>query len=558
MSLEPDSDDRSATTIIVSELLRTPAFKELLKARLQAATEGDARALAHSLLWEDVDVSMGAASRLPLLINSLVQAVGELNALVEQTSPLLRRAYFARLGEQVDGEALMQQSVRALENLHVLLWEDPRIRAGVGRWLAGLTNHGLRQLTQMHRKDPSRLAEPARALLGEVLPHLDFGLLRAALTAMADSAATTLPDTLARVAGDPVAMANLLESLPPLLNSLISLSARALSSADLPPEVLASALFNLVQKVEASQLGALCDELGAKLLTLHEGSLVLGRHQPRLQAVLARAARDLLASLDRQQLARVLVALGEDAGTLARVLGQLLLRDPELLSTLATAGAGAAGATLQGLADAVGDLSRLPEEQLAELFEGLHREAPTNQAVRLINGAAALTWRLLQRQPEPSDSRPLQRSRETLDRRTLGRVAWRLLGPLVRRQLQQLTPERAGQLLGDGLISAAEALERNPTLVRETVEQALLQADAERTRRLVDSTVAQLREALAQRPELVRALAQPLVATMGSLVWEYLRNIGQERKEQQRSQEQGETGGLRQRLWRRLKRDQSQ
>ena len=543
-------ENRSAAVIIVRELLRTPAFRELLKTNLAAATEEDAGALAHALIWEDVDVSLGAASRLSLVVNSLTRVLGELNGLLEQASPRVRRAFFARLAHEVDGEALKEQGVRLLENLHVLLWDDEEMRAGVGRWLAGVANHGLEQLARVHQQDPTRLAEPLRAVVGEVLPRLDYGLVREGVSAMADSAARVLPGAVERVAGDAVLLANLLSSLPPVLNSLLTLGGRAVAAADLPPEVLASALFNLLQKVDTVPLAELVNQLCARLLALHQGSMVLGRHEPRLQAVLTRLGQDLLSRLDQQQLTRVAVALGEDAGTLARAGSDLLLRDPELLPTLAAAYLGAVRQATRGAADALGALGRLPGADLDRLLEQLEAAEP-QCAARLVNEAAALTWQVLERDPRRAD-RILERTLDTLDAATLGRLAVRLLGPVVRREVDALTPQQVGRAMGAALSWAGQTLERDPSLIRDAVERALADADPARTRDLVDSALGQVKEALGHRPELVKALVQPLVAALGGLLWEYMRTLGQQKSEEEEP-DSPPRDGLRRRLWRRLR-----
>ncbi len=542
--------ERSATAVIVRELLRTPAFRELVKSNLQAATDEDARQLAHTLIWEDVDVSLGAASRLSLVVNSLIQVLGELNGLLEQASPRVRRAFFARLAEEMDGEALKEQAVRLLENLHVLLWEDEQIKAGVGGWLAGLANHGLAQLARMHEQDPRRLAEPLRAVLGEILPRLDFGLVRRGVTAMADSTAEVLPAALERVAGDSVLLANLLAALPSVVNAALATAGRAVAAADMPGEVLASTVFNLIQKVDTESLATLVDALGANLLALHSGSLVLGRHEPHLRAVLTGFGQDVLARVDHGRLADVAVALGEDAGTISRVAADLLLRDPELAGTVVSAYLGAAQAAAAGAADAMAGLGRLSDRDLDRVVDRLRDVDPT-RASRLLNEAAALAWRVLERDPDLG-SRAAQQALDALDTETLGRVASRLLVPALRARLAALSPRQAGRAVGAGLSRVADALERDPTLVRDAVDAALKDMDPERTRRLVDGTVGQVKEAVGQRPELVKALVQPLVAALGSLLWEYMRTLGQSEGEEAR-EEEPQRQGLRRRLWRRIR-----
>ena len=549
--MKPDSDP-SATVIVVRELLRTPAFRELIKANLQAADAEDARALAHTLIWEDVDVSLGAASRLSLVVNAMVQVLGELNGLLEQASPRVRRAFFAGLAEEVDGDGVREQVVRLLENLHVLLWEDEEIQAGVGGWLAVVANHGLEQLARMHREDPRRLAEPMRAVVGELLPRLDFGLVRRGIVALADSSAEVLPGAVGGITGNAVLMANTLACLPSVVNAALAVGARAVASAELPGEVLASALFKLLQRVDTGHLAALMDALGARLLDLHQGSLVLGRHEPRLRAVLTVVLQDLLRDLDRDQLARVVVALGEDAGTLARVAGDLLMRDPELAGQAAAAALDAADAATHGAADALGSLGQLPDRELSRLAERLRRDQPTH-AAQLVNEAVTLILRVTEADPEGS-ARAVDGFIDALDTEALGRVARRLLGPALTRRLDTITPARAGQALGNLLGRAADTLEQHPTLVRDVVDQALADADPARTRALVDNAMGQVKEAVGHRPELVKALVQPLVSTLGALLWEYMRTLGQKTDEPNEPPEDTEPGpGLRRRLWRRIR-----
>jgi hypothetical protein len=340
-----------------------------------------------------------------------------------------------------------------------------------------------------------------------MLRRVDWGLVRRAVEATADRASERLPALLEEVLGDPVLLANLLESLPALINAAVALGARGLTAVKLPPEVLASGVFNLLREVDTASLAALLDAISEKVRSLHAGSLLLGRHEPRFRGVITDLVGDLLARLDQEAAADAALALAEDVETLLQALADVALRDPRLVPRAVSTGIGCAAAIQGGAADALETLERLPDEALdgaAAALEGGDWAA----AGRLLNAGARLCERLLQRRTA-LPARVLGRLEQEVDLELLGRVARRMTAPL-------WDPTR---LLDRALALYVEAAEANPRLAAEAldgVDPALLS-------RAVALTRGQIELVLQQRPELLQELLAPIVARLPQLLLDYLR-----------------------------------
>jgi hypothetical protein len=292
---------------------------------------------------------------------------------------------------------------------------------------------------------------------------------------------------------DPVLVANLVQCAPPLANAALGLSAHAVASLRLPAEVLASALFNLLDALDAAALARLLDGLSGLLVGAHEGSLIIGRHEPQLRQVLARRMLDVASRLDRDRLGRTAAALAEDVETVLRAGADLLQAEPELLLLGLSSALYTLEAALRGLSHGVERLASLPpatREQLdRELRQGLDR---LRQQLRQSPTLAALP----------------------------GRMVAAALG-LARRELDRVDAESAGRALGQGLTAAAELVANRP----ELLNAALADLDRPQARNALERAVAQLTAGLTARPQLLRALLGPLVSGAQHAALDYLRTL---------------------------------
>ena len=106
---------------LLRELIKSPKFKASLKVLTGNIDPDNAGGMVKTLVWEDVETSLGTVSALPALINYSVQAARELVAQLNAFPTPILVAFLSQVVENIDFEA-MEQTVGEfkllLEKLH--------------------------------------------------------------------------------------------------------------------------------------------------------------------------------------------------------------------------------------------------------------------------------------------------------------------------------------------------------------------------------------------------------------------------------------------------------
>jgi hypothetical protein len=485
---------------LLRELIRTPAARELARSLL-ADGASETPAVTDALLSEDPAIVFNALGRVPEVANAAARSLYIVAQSLERFPPLLAAELLQGLVAKLDGEA-MEQARTACWRLLERLADDEEARRLVGRTVAGVINDAL-------PKDTG-LTEASVRLGGAVVRELDFGVLRAAVEDTARKLVRSLEPEVEGAVSDVVLLSNLLTTLPHLTNAGLSLAATVVGGLRFPPEVLASALFNLLQELDTGALARLVNGFSSMVTGAHEGSLVLGQHEPRFREVLARLLHDLLMHIDQAAVARAAVALAEDLETALQVGADRLHTDRELLTSIITAGLAALDVVLRGTGAAAERLGSLPEEAVGEVAAQL--SLPGASAARLLNGGAALIRRLLDARPERYRD-ALGAFLDEADWVGLLEVASRLSAPAL-----ELNPGRWGHIVGEVLSGVVREMARRPGAVRAAVAR-LDQPDA---RESITKAVEELGHSLLSHPQLLQALLTPVLASLQRTAAGYL------------------------------------
>ena len=106
---------------LLRELIKSPKFKASLKVLTGNIDPERANGMVKTLVWEDVETSLGTVSALPALVNYSIQAARELIAQLNAFPTPILVAFLSQAVENVDFEA-MEQAVGEfkllLEKLH--------------------------------------------------------------------------------------------------------------------------------------------------------------------------------------------------------------------------------------------------------------------------------------------------------------------------------------------------------------------------------------------------------------------------------------------------------
>lgn len=267
-----------------------------------------------------------------------------------------------------------------------------------GRTLAEAANAFSRVLITLREENPE-LAEEFYPFVEEAVNSTDFGKVRVGLTASMEYTADMLIHFLDLSLENPVIIANMIGIVTPLVNNLIRVLSHAVSSVELPPEVLASAVFNVLLSIDASELGSTITSLAEIVNALHEGNLVLGRDEPRFRAVFDQFAEGLLENMDTEQLARAVVALGEDVEVVLESVTDLLHRDPQLLLLAGSTMGSLINVFIRGMSNFLLEFSQLPDEILFEMGEDMRQKTEAAEVARIINLYMLLYNRFLEVNP---------------------------------------------------------------------------------------------------------------------------------------------------------------
>lgn len=235
-----------------------------------------------------------------------------------------------------------------------------------GKSMAENTNQFSIAMMAAHKESPD-LASESFPAIEAAFADIDFGKLREAVIAMLDYGTAIASKSLEEMLDNPVVVANIVGMLPAMVNSLLDIVSALLDNLELPPEILASALFNVLTAVDAEKLGHVLTEVSKQVNLLHAGNYILGGDEPRARAVTKDIANRLLEALDVDVFVDMLIALGEDAEVVAAALVALFSRDPALVDALARASVGLTNIVARILSSMMSEAADWPAEALMVL-----------------------------------------------------------------------------------------------------------------------------------------------------------------------------------------------
>ncbi len=220
---------QGAPSRVLRELIRTPAFRELLKLALQESTPGGGAELARAALREDVEVSLSVIGSLPRALDYLADFLLEtLRQLSLFPAPVLRE-FLGQMGAAADKDKLADIEEEMSRLAGELLWEDPAAMRALRLRLVKALNAALWACSETMDRlldappgdgpsetaDPQAVAEMANSLLramarahsrrprflAEVALFMDREALEQGAEAMLSSAMQVMPALLSAIAG---------------------------------------------------------------------------------------------------------------------------------------------------------------------------------------------------------------------------------------------------------------------------------------------------------------------------------------------------------------------
>lgn len=392
--------------------------------------------------------------------------------------------------------------------------------------LGDAVNAYFRLSRKLWEDDPGALVEAELKLAGETLTRIDFGKIRKSMEVKLEGHYPVWEGILGQMVSDPIIIANLLTSLPAFANMFIKLLSNTLQQLDLPPEILASAVFNLLEALDIEELARLVSGIGATLNSLHEGNLILGSNEPRFREVAGRLIERYMSTTDWHSNHEALVALSQDLEILIQAVADATTARPEVLAEGVSCVARIVGSLVRGLSYYTRRMEGLPDSFFLDWGRVIEEQAELQELGNLINSMLVMHNRLLDLNPgllenalgrlwSGIDLEELKKATRESLRQTF---AW-LAGQKDLTAL--LEPGEAGKLLNSLIVTYNRSAAAGPGVVRDYLGGCLEQIDPVELGRAMDSTANQVIEAMTANPALVRVMAR---SSLG-MVWKMIKGM---------------------------------
>jgi hypothetical protein len=498
----------SALPGIVRELIRTPGFKELLLLHLRDINPDNARELVKAAIWEDVVFSMSGLGASPKLVNWLTEALIELGVQLGNFTLDILRDFLVKLGQDLDIERLRALPDAYAPLVNELLLEDREALDGL---IAGLGVIA------------EELAQAGERTWRKIWNTADFGKIRVGLTAHLEGRREELQGDAGLF--NPVAISNLLDVVPTLANFTLRVLTRTLQALNLPAEILANAVFQLLEDIDMSEMGGLINAIAGTTNALHRGNLVLGRDEPRFKEVLGRVSRDLVDNVDGEAFKDMLTALKEEGAVIGSVLSDYVYATPDATVQVVRWLYLATGAALRTVAETSRRFSELPEEAIGAIIDSYEEAVDMRELGRMINCSAVYMNKVFEARPGEMARHmgKLLASLDTEELATAGKTAFIevkdvvLADPTIGAALE---PEAVGEMINAGLAAFNRFAWRNPGLMADRASRTLAVVDIDQLVLAVGELVSAGTKALIKNPDVVKKalkpLAKPAAIAMGA------------------------------------------
>ncbi len=494
----PEGGGYSALPGMVRELIRTPGFKELLMLHLRDINPDNARELMKAAIWEDVVFTMSALGATPQLVNWLLEALIELGVQLNNFTLDILRDFLVKLGQDLDVEKLRLLPAAYAPLVNELLLEDREALDGLIAGLGSLAED---------------LAGAGERTWRKIWNTADFGKIRAGLSAHFDERRAQMqddPDIF-----NPVALSNLLAAIPSLVNFVLRALTRTVQGMTLPAEILANAIFQLLEDLDMAEVGGLVNALSAFLNALHRGNLLLGRDEPRFREVLSRIIRNLVDGVDGEVFREMLLSLRDDGAVVGKVLSEYIYASPEATVEVGRWLCLATGAALRTTAETMRRVGELPEEAVGSFVDILAETVDPRELGRIVNYGAAQASKAMAARPGEM-GRQVGRLLASLEGEELaeaGKAAFleirdaALADPALQAALE---PERVGEMINTGLATFNRFAWRNPGLMADKAARTLAVVDMDQVVLAAGEVMGAGLKALVKNPAVIGKALKPL------------------------------------------------
>lgn len=386
-----------------------------------------------------------------------------------------------------------------------------------GKELGETINALSRLLIAVHDARPGLMAESRVGVVADTVGVVDFGKLRKALTAHYQSRMAVLEGKVDYVVGSPLALANLLNVLPSLINDLLRILGKALTHMKFPDELLANALFTLLQDIDMNELGQVVNATAELVIALSHGDLIMGiGAEPYLKEVLSNMGSELAGAVDGPRLKEVALALGSYGKVIGGMLSEYIFESDQHVLAFNNAILVAVNALVRTVAEFVDKLGDLPDDAVARMSEGLEDNFQAEELGRALNALAVLLKRMSQENPDLV-AEIIKRLLSSIEPQQMAAASKVILLQVKDAAFadpnlgKSLAPAAIGQAINESLASFNRLSREKPVLMASGLTQAFAAVDTAELGLAVDGLVRPVVEAALQNGQKVRAVLKPVI-----------------------------------------------
>jgi hypothetical protein len=160
---------------VIREVIRTPAFLEIIKTNMAELDPESARYAIRTVLWEDPELTLSLASTAPQVVNYLVEAVLELGRQLNHFPGPLLDAFMDQLGTGFDAGR-----VRELPGVYSPLLEKVDFQRKAARAAGAAVNAVARTINRAAERNPYFLRDAVTGVDGREIGRAVFAVMRSA------------------------------------------------------------------------------------------------------------------------------------------------------------------------------------------------------------------------------------------------------------------------------------------------------------------------------------------------------------------------------------------
>lgn len=138
---------------VLREVIRTPAFLEIIKTNISGLDPEDARAMVRTFLREDANLSLSLMGTSPVVLNYLVEAILELGRQLAGFPPALLDTFISQMASEIDSGAL-KEIPRVYGPLLERVLESPERQEAFAASLGRLVTSSARLLNRSISRNP--------------------------------------------------------------------------------------------------------------------------------------------------------------------------------------------------------------------------------------------------------------------------------------------------------------------------------------------------------------------------------------------------------------------